>query len=127
MSELKACGLILCSLIICVVFKSMKNEYSIFIRLAITVIVFALSLGIIYPVLTYIEEISRGTAIYEFIPTLFKALGIAFAVQITSDACKDAQESSLGERICFFGSAEILVLSLPLIKRLFQLCTDLVN
>ena len=127
MDELKACGIVLCALIICVIFKNLKNEYSLFIRLSVTVLIFAVSLSILYPVISYIEDISRNTAIYEFIPTLFKALGIAFMVQITADVCFDANEGSLAERICFFGNAEILVLSLPLIKRLFQLCSDLIN
>lgn len=127
MNEIKACGIVLCALIVCIVFKNIKSEYSLFIRLLITVSVFCISLSIFYPVLKYIEDISKGTAIYQFIPILFKALGIAFAVQITADICRDAQENSLAERICFFGKAEIIVISLPLIKNLFQLCETLIE
>ena len=127
MNELKACGLVLCALIVCIVFKNIKSEYSLFIRLLITVSVFCISLSVFYPVLKYVEEVSKGTAIYQYIPTLFKALGIAFTVQITADICKDAQESSLAERICFFGKAEIIVISLPLIKNLLQFCEALVD
>ena len=127
MNELKACGLVLCALIVCIVFKNIKNEYSLFIRLLITISVFCISLSIFYPVLKYIEEISNGTEIYQYVPTLFKALGIAFAVQITADICRDAQENSLAERICFFGKAEIIVISLPLVKKLLQFCEALVD
>ena len=127
MDELKACGIILCAMIVCVIFRNLRNEYSLFTRLIVTILVFASSLGILYPVLSYIEEIAKNTSIYEYIPTLFKALGVAFMVQSTADACIDAQETSLAERICFFGNAEILLLSLPLIKRLFQICADLIN
>ena len=121
MSEIKACGIVLCALVICVVFKNLKVEYSLFIRILVTIGIFAVSLSIFYPVLTYITEISKGTSIYSYIPILFKALGIAFAVQITADICKDSGEEALAERICFFGKAEILVISLPLIKNLFKL------
>ena len=125
MSEIKICGIVLCSLIICVVFKSIKSEYSLFIRLAITVALSLISLSIIYPILSYVDKISKGAAIYEYLPLLIKSMGIAFAVQITSDICKDAGEHALGERVCLFGRAEILVISLPLIKSLFQLCEKL--
>ena len=127
MSEIKTCGIVICALIICIVFKNIKSEYSLFIRLAITVALTVASLSIFYPVLTYIDEISKNSNIRSYIPTLVKALGIAFAVQITSDVCKDAGETSLAERICFFGRAEILVISLPLIKGLFQLCEKLLD
>ena len=127
MNEFKACGIVLCALIVCIVFKNIKSEYSLFVRLLITVSIFCVSLSIFYPVLKYIEDISKGTSIYQFIPILFKALGIAFAVQMTADICRDAQENSLAERICFFGKAEIIVISLPLIKNMFQLCETLIN
>ena len=121
MNEVKACGIVLCALIICVVFKNLRPEYSLLIRIVVTVGIFAVSLSIFYPVLTYIADISKNTSIYTYIPLLFKSLGIAFAVQITADICKDSGEEALAERICFFGKAEILVISLPLIKNLFKL------
>ena len=127
MSEFKVCGIVLCAVIVCVILKNFKNEYSLFVRLFVTIMIFGISLTVIYPLISYVEEISKNTSIYEFIPTLFKALGVAFMVQITSDACLDAQEASLASRISFFGNAEILVLSIPLIKRLFQICTELVT
>lgn len=127
MNGLKACGIILCAMIVCAIFKNLKSEYSLFVRLVITITVFCVSLGIFYPVILYIETISKNSSIYEYIPILFKALGIAFAVQVTADICRDAQENSLAERICFFGKAEILVISLPLIKKLFILCETLLK
>ena len=63
--------------------------------------------------------------IYSYLPTLIKALSIAFRVQITRDACNDAQENGLGEKIAFFGKMEIMVISLPLIKNVFELCKNL--
>ena len=127
MSEIKACGIVLCSLVVCIVFKNLKSEYSLFIRILITTGIFGVSLGMIYPVLNYIEEISKNTAIYKYIPILFKALGISFAIQITSDICVDAQENSLSERICFFGKVEILVISLPLVKEVLALCENVLK
>ena len=120
MNEFKACGLIICSLIICIIFKNLKSEYSLFIRLFITLSVFGVSIGIFYPVLTYIEEITQNTYIYQFLPIILKALGISFSVQITADICKDAQEASLAQGILFFGQVQILVISIPLLKNLFQ-------
>lgn len=127
MNEIKACGIILCALIVCVIFKKVKEEYSLFIRIVITACVFAVSISVLYPVFNYISEIGEGTTIQKYVPSLFKALGIAFTVQITSDVCKDAGENSLAERISFFGRAEILTISLPLIKNLFSLTQDILK
>jgi stage III sporulation protein AD len=77
--------------------------------------------------LSFLDEISKNTPVYQYIPTLIKALGIAFVVQITADVCIDAQESALAERITLFGKAEILIVSLPLIKNLFKLCENIIS
>lgn len=126
MNELKMCGLVLCALIVCIVFKNLKSEFSLLIRITITVGVSIISLALIEPLFSFIDEISKSTAVYGYLPTLIKALGIALAVQITSDICKDAGEGALSERIELFGKAQILLLSIPLIKNLFKLCEAII-
>lgn len=121
------CGIILCALIVCLIFKNLRSEYSLFIRIFITIFSSLASLSIFYPVFSFIDNISKNTVVYNYLPILMKSLGIAFAVQITADVCNDAQESSLANRIMLFGKAEILVLSLPLIKNLFSLCEGLIK
>ena len=127
MNEIKACGIVLCALIVCVIFKRIKEEYSLLIRIVVAASVFTVSISVLYPVLTYISDISEKTPIKAYIPTLFKALGIAFSVQITADICKDAGEGSLAEKITLFGRAEILIISLPLVKSLFTLAESLLE
>ena len=127
MNELKACGLIICSLVVCIIFKNLKSEYSLFIRIIITLSVFGISICVFYPVLSYIEEITLNTQIYQFLPIILKTLGISFSVQITADICNDAQETSLAQGIIFFGQAQILAISIPLMKNLFQICEGLLK
>lgn len=126
MESVKICGIVICALCVCVVFKNIKNEYSLFIRLIITISVSLFSLAVISPLLKYITELSSGTSLSEYFPILIKALGIAMAIQITSDICKDAGENSLAERIAVFGRAEILILTIPIIKNLFSLCAEII-
>lgn len=127
MENVKVCGIVLCALCVCIVFKSIKSEYSLFIRLAITVATTTISLSVLYPVLLYVDEISSNTAIYKYLPTMIKALGVAVAVEITSDICKDAGENAIAERVSLFGRAEILILAIPMIKDLFSLCDNLLR
>ena len=127
MNEIKICGLVLCGLVVCVIFKNIRQEYSLFVRIGITCLVTIVSISIFYPILSFIENAAKGTPTYEYIPTLIKALGIAFIVQITADVCNDANENALAERISFFGKAQILIISLPLVKNLFKICENLMK
>lgn len=127
MENIKVCGIVLCALCVCIVFKNIKIEYSLFVRLVITVATTTLSLSVLYPVLVYINEISANTSVYKYLPTMIKALGVAVAVEITSDICKDAGENAIAERVSLFGRAEILILAIPMIKDLFSLCDSLLR
>lgn len=127
MENIKIYGIIICALCLCILFRHIKAEYSLFVRLAITIGISAFSVAIMFPVLSYINEISKGTAVFEFLNLLLKALGVATAVQITADTCKDAGEEGLANRIYLFGQAEIIVLSIPIIKRLLALCEGVIN
>jgi stage III sporulation protein AD len=93
----------------------------------VTVGVSISAISVLYPVLSYINQIASGTEIEKHIPSLIKALGIALAVQITADSCKDAGEETLASRVYLFGQAEILIISIPIIKSLLSLCGDLIK
>lgn len=127
MDNIKIYGIVLCALCICIVFKNIKAEYSLFIRLAITIGISIFSIVVLYPALSYINEISQGTVIEKFLPSLIKSLGIATAVQITADVCKDAGEDALASRVYLFGQAEIIIISIPIIKNLFSLCEKILG
>ena len=126
MEIIKACGIIICVVCKCVIFNCLKPEYSLFIRLLITIGAGLLSLSIFHPILKFINEISNGTKIQEYFPVLLKALGISMLVEITSDICKDSGEGAMAQRIEIIGKAEIIYLCVPLIKDILQLCESIV-
>ena len=125
MEIIKVCGITVCILCICMIFKHIKEEYSLFLRILVTVGISIFSIAIFYPILKYIEEISYGSSVNTYIPILIKALGIAMMIQITSDICKDCGEGAIAQRVEMVGKAEILILSLPLIKDIFSLCQSI--
>ncbi len=127
MTDFKLCGIVICGVILSCVFKSLKNEYSLFIRLTITIVITAASLSLFVPILAYIEKITNGTVIYSYLPVLIKILGIAIITEITADTCIDMGENGLANKIGIFAKAEILVLSMPLIESLFNMCLDLLK
>ena len=127
MDSFKACGVIICALTVCIVFKNLKSDFSLFVRMIITVSIFSASLAMLTPLISYIEQIATGTAVYRYLPILFKALAISFLVQITADMCRDSNETALAERVIFFGKVEILLISLPLVKNLFSLTESLLK
>lgn len=126
MSELKVCGIVFCALSLIVVFKGLKGEYSLFIRLAITIGITILTLTIIQPILTYIENITSNHLINKYFPYLIKSVGIAFIVQITADCCNDIGEGALADGVSLFGKVQIVLISIPLITDLISLANKFI-
>ena len=127
MTDLKLCGIIICCVVLSTVFKNIKNEYSLFIRIAITISVSIISLVMFYPIFEYIDEITKDTKIYVYLPTLIKILGIAIISELTTGICNDVGESSIASKVSLFTQTEILLLTLPLIKELFTICKNLLK
>ena len=127
MDNIKICGIVICSLCVLIMFKNMRSEYSLFVRIILTLGVSLVSLAIVYPILSYINEIAKGTPLEAYFPSLIKALGIAVSVQVTADICKDAGEEALASRIYLFGQAEILIISIPIMKNLLSLCSTILK
>ena len=59
--------------------------------------------------------------------TLAKTMGVAFLVETVSDICRDLGQETIADRLIFFGKTEILLLSLPLVKELLTLASEVVG
>ncbi len=53
--------------------------------------------------------------------SLFKSLGICISVEVASALCKDCGAESAGKVLQWVGKAEIILLSLPLVKELMEM------
>lgn len=56
---------------------------------------------------------------------IFKVLGVGFLTELGADVCDELGAGTLGKRLVFFGNAEILLLSLPVLKELLTLSGEL--
>lgn len=63
----------------------------------------------------------------EFAAVLFKAVGICFLCQFSSDICKDAGQSALAGRVELAGKIMILISALPLMEEVLNTATSLLG
>lgn len=63
----------------------------------------------------------------ECFAVMLKGLGVALLTQTGSDICRDSGENALGSRIEFAGKAEILLITLPLVKSLVALSESILT
>lgn len=109
-----------------IVIRGIKGESAMPLSLCITVGLAGAAMSAVHPVIEYVNELSSGsTDAYMII--LFKALGISFITSTCSDICRDCGENAIASKLEFFGKCEIIAISLPLVKELVGLVTEVMN
>ena len=114
--------------LLAVQFKKEKGEYGIYIRLAISLIIFFCVLGHMEAIISAVKMI--GDYIHldmAYIGTLIKMLGITYVAEFSSGICKDAGYQAIAVQIEIFGKLAVLVLSMPVLMALLSTIRDFLS
>ena len=101
--------------------KSLKSEYSIYLCLGVSALIFwymTEHLGSILEGLEMIQDTLPLNAGY--IRTLIKIVGITYIAEFASDLCKDAGYQAVAGQIQMFGKLSVLAVSIPILTALLD-------
>ncbi len=113
---------------VCVVMRRYNSEYSMFVSIAFSAIIFAVILSAIAPVTNLIKELTEVSGINnEYIIILLKSLAVCYITQIASDCCKDSGEAAISSKIDFAGKIALLLISVPLFEGILGIVKDLID
>lgn len=102
------------------IIKQGREEFSPLVSLAVCVVLFSVAITLFYPVIDYINEITADSLLEPYAGTLLKALGVGLITQTTAEVCRDSGETAVAGKVELLGKAEILLLSLPLLRELLS-------
>ena len=122
-------GLALVGLVALLLLRQYKPEWSVFVRIAVTVLSMGSILAMAGTAIAYVTELVSGTGALdgETWPLLLKALGIAFLTETAASVCRDSGEGTLAGWVEMAGKLEILLLSFPLIRTVMETVTSLLS
>ena len=102
-------------------FKQQKVEVSMYIGLAIALVMFHYVLSWMFVALSQFEAfqkyIGQGS---EYLKILLKVVGITYICEFSSGICKDAGYQTIAGQIEIFGKISILAISSPIILALLE-------
>ena len=128
MSEsVKICAIGILFTVLCVFIKNIRNEFIIPTRLAGIIALFSLIIILMNPVFDFLKKTIADNLPLEYMKILLKAFSIAYITQISSELCKECDESSIAFGIESAGKIEIIILSLPLINNIIELSKELIS
>ncbi|MCH5253808.1 MAG: stage III sporulation protein AD [Lachnospiraceae bacterium] len=115
-------GLIgLAGVLLAVPLKSYKTEYSIYIALAVCLLILTYSVNYFTRILTDMESLQNylGDS-FQYLSVLFKAVGAAYVCEFCSGICKDAGYNGIAGQVETMGKMYILLIGMPVLFALME-------
>ncbi len=121
MDILKIAVLAVSGVILALMLKQTKPEYSILISMAVCICIAIYILSRLETVLGYLGQLEALVQIDGvYLDTVLKMLGITYVTQFASDVCRDAGYGAAASQIELFARVSILFLSFPVLMALVQ-------
>lgn len=127
MSELvfKSCGIALVAVTATLLLKKWGADFALLVKLAAGAALAALCMQGVTPIVAYLEDACEGTELVQYLRVLLQVLCVAFLTHICSSICRDCGEGTIAEYVELGGKVEILLLSLPLMRKILDIAAQL--
>ena len=122
MDIIKIIGIGLISLILIIIIKQYRPEFTIYISIIAGVLIIVLSLDKLTGIINILTTLSNKTGINsQYLGILLKITGIAILTEFAVSICNDAGESAIATKIDLGGKVIIISISIPIIVALLDL------
>ena len=122
MEIIKIIGVGLIGLILVIVLKQYKPEFTIYISFLVVAIILIMFIdnlaGIIDSLAIFSSKANMNS---EFLGILIKITGIAFLTEFAVSICKDSGETAIASKIDLGGKIMIVAISVPILSALLEL------
>lgn len=123
---MKIAGTALCGVLAYALLRNYKPEFAPLCEVAAAVVIFIITADELIEVKSFFAQMFAYSGITsDYVSVLIKTLGTALITQFAADTAKDAGQNALASKIEFSGRVVILYCSLPLLKAVAQLITEL--
>lgn len=121
MDIIKIIGIGLIALIIIIIVKQYRPEFTVYVSLIAGALIIVLIMDKLSAIITLLTNLSNKTAINnEFLVLLLKITGIAFLTEFAVSICKDSGESAIANKVDMGGKVIIISMSIPIIASLLE-------
>lgn len=102
--------------LLAVLLKVHKAEYSLFISMAVCICIFVYIISKIQIIYNYVNSLQTMLPIDgEYLEMILKMLGITYVSEFSVNLCKDAGYGAIAGQIEMFAKLSILVISMPVL------------
>lgn len=121
MDIIKIIGVGLIALIIIIIVKQYRPEFTMYVSVAAGIIILLLVMDKLSSIIDLLTNLANKTSLNnEFIFLLIKITGIAILTEFASSVCKDSGETAIASKVDMGGKIIIIAMSIPIIASLLE-------
>ena len=121
MDIIKIIGVGLIALIIIIIVKQYRPEFTMYVSVAAGIIILLLVMDKLSAIINLLTNLANRTSINnEFIFLIIKITGIAILTEFASSVCKDSGETAIASKVDMGGKIIIIAMSIPIIASLLE-------
>lgn len=126
MDIIKIIGVGIVALIIIMILKQYRPEFTIYVSLITGVLIILLIIGKLDGIIQILKTLANKSGLNnEFLNILLKVTGIAILTEYIVSICKDSGESAIANKVDLGGKVIIMSLSIPIISSLLETVTKI--
>ena len=125
MDVIKVIGIGLIALIIIVIVRQYKPEFTLYVSLLAGASILLLVMDKLSEIINLLTALANKTALNnEFLKLLIKITGIAFLTEFAVSICKDTGETAIANKVDMGSKVIIVAMSIPIISSLLETIID---
>ena len=107
--------------------KQVKPEYALLCLIVGSVVLIIYILNYLTNIFAFFQEIIDKTGISNSLfVSLLKIVGLGYLIEFSASVCRDSGNTSIADKVILAGKIMIFVVSMPIIKNLFEMVLELV-
>ena len=121
MDIIKIIGIAFLAVIIILILRQYKPEFTLYASILAGALILMLSFGKLQSIISLLTSIANTTKINgQFLTILLKITGIAFLTEFAVSICKDSGETAIASKVDLGGKIIIIAISVPIISSLLE-------
>lgn len=117
----------LVSVVVIVIVRQMKSEFSLPVTVCASVVLTVMICDKLFDVIYTFYDFSSTAGIdSEAITCVIKVVGIGYIAEFSNNLCVDSNCKSVGDKVLLASKISILFCALPIVKKLFSLLQGIV-
>jgi len=127
MNVFSVCAVSVVLAIVAVYFKQVRSDFALPLVLVCCLVLLRNTISMLFANFEFINSLLNESNMGEYSEILLKTLGVSLTVQTASDICRDAGESAIASKVELFGKAEILIISIPIVKKILEISQEILS